>query len=344
LIRLACRARRKKMRIALPLAILAALPLAACGTTGGPGADPRSQARVRAAAPAAPVPAGRTPISVVAGPEGVWVLDQARGRLSRHDETSARRIGSAVPVGDSPLALAAGAGSVWVLDARTGVQRVDLSTGRPAGRPVPVPDPSGIAVGAGAVWVTSRSARTLTRIDATSLRADPPVRLRAAPGEVVFAAGGAWVAQADAGSVVRIDATTRKAGPALRLSAGQVLALAADGGSVYAAVSKTALNDELEIVKIDQRSRKVTGDPVSITGGIPLRLAAGGGDVWATDVGSSLPGSPARAPGLLRADEASGRARPVAAIPGRPSAVASGPGAVWVTDSTAGTLTRIALR
>lgn len=331
------------MRIALPLVLLAALPITACGASDDPVANPRPQA-ARLVAPAAPVQAGRSPVSVAVGADAVWVLDQASGRLSRHDETSGRRKGSAVQVGKSPVALAVGAGAVWVLDARAGVQRVDPVTGRPAGRPVLVPDPSGIAAGAGAVWVTSRSARTLTRVDATTLRADAPVRLGAAPADVVFAAGGAWVAQTDIGSIVRIDARIRKAGRPVRLSAGQVLALATADGAIYAAVSKTKLNDELEIVEINPRSAEVTGDPVSITGGIPLRLAAGGGDVWATDVGSSIPGSRERPAGLLRVDQASGKAKTITSIPGRPSSVATGPDAVWVTDSTRGTLTRIGLR
>jgi streptogramin lyase len=144
--------------------------------------------------------------------------------------------------------------------------------------------------------------------------------------------------------VTRIDAVSRKASQPLQLAAGQVLALAAGGGAVYAAVSRTELNDDLRLLRVDPKAAKVTGAPVPITGGIPLRLAAGNGSVWATDIGSSLPGSAARAPGLLRVDPATRSAKTVAAIPGRPSSVATGPGAVWVTDSTRGTLTRVGLR
>jgi len=62
-----------------------------------------------------------------------------------------------------------------------------------------------------------------------------------------------------------------------------------------------------------------------------------------TDVGSSLPGSPARAPALLRIDHSRGSAVPVVEMTGRPSSVAAVSGAVWVTDSTRGTLTRVTL-
>lgn len=192
--------------------------------------------------------------------------------------------------------------------------------------------------------MTSRTARTVTRIDAATLRRDPPIKVGAGPADIVFAAGGVWVAEADSGSVTRIDARTRKASRPLKLAPGQVLALGADDGAVYAAVSKTKLNDDLQVVRIDPKSGKVTGAPVAITGGVPLRLAVGSGSVWVTDVGSSLPGSTTRPPGLLRIDGSGASVSTVTAVAGRPSSVTTGPGAVWVTDSTRGTLTRIGLR
>ena len=174
--------------------------------------------------------------------------------------------------------------------------------------------------------------------------ADAPIKVATGAADVVFADGGVWVAAPDAGTVTRIDVLTRKASPPLRLTTGQVLALAAGNGAVYAAVSKTELNDDLQLLRIDAKAAKVTGVPVPITGGIPLRLAVGNGSVWATDIGSSLPGSIARPPRLLRVDPTTRSAKAVAVIAGRPSSVATGSGAVWVTDSTRGTLTHVALR
>jgi streptogramin lyase len=332
------------MRLILPMVAVVAMVLTACGSSAAPDktARPRVSALVANAAP--PVPVGPNPVSVAVDEDAVWVLDQARGRLSRHEVASGRRQGAPVRVGRSPLALAAGEGAVWVLDAGSGVQRVDPATGRPMGRPVAVADPSGIAVGAGAVWVTSRSARSVTRIDAATSRPDAPIKLGVAPADIVVADGGVWVAATDAGSVVRIDPATLKPSAPLRLGRGQVLALAAGKGAIYAAVAKSELNDELELLTIDAKAAELTGDAIAITGGIPLRLAVGDGSVWATDIGSSLPGSPDRAPGLLRIDLAAGSAKTVTQIAGRPSAVATGPGAVWVTDSTRGTLTRVDLR
>lgn len=323
--------------------LLPALALSACGDSGrsdqrGPDGAPPVSARADA-----PVRVGGNPVGVAVGEDGVWVLDQARARLTRHDPQSGRRSGRAVPVGTSPITVAVGEGFVWVLDGAAGVQRIDSSTGRPSGDPVAVSDPNGIAVGAGAVWVTSRAGRSVTRIDAATLRRDPPIKVGVGPADIVFADGGLWVAEADAGSLRRIDARTREISKPLRLARGQVLALAAGDGALFAAVSRNELNDDIQLVRIDPRAAKVTGAPVPVTGGVPLRLAAGSGSVWLTDVGSSLPGSPARAPALVRVDHGRGSVRSVVEMAGRPSAVAAVPGAVWVTDSTRGTLTRVAL-
>ena len=98
-------------------------------------------------------------------------------------------------------------------------------------------------------------------------------------------------------------------------------------------------------MRIDARSAEQVGRPTAIVGGVPLRLAAGYGSVWVTDVGNDLPGSPSRAASVLQVDAAApARAEQAFGVVGRPSGLAIGPGALWVTDSTAGTLTRAALR
>lgn len=332
----------------IPSTILTTLVLAGCGSGSdtGSGAADRAAKTTRAVVAGAgtPVRVGRAPVAVAVTEGAVWVLDQGDGRLRRVDPASGRPEGRPVRVGPSPLGLAAGEGALWMLDGREGVRRIDLETGRASGPAVAVADPNGIAVGAGGVWVTSRTARTVTRVDAATLRRDPPIKVGAGPADIVFAAGGVWVAEADSGSVTRIDARTRKASRPLKLAPGQVLALAAGDGAVYAAVSKTKLNDDLQVVRIDPKARKVAGAPAPITGGVPLRLAAGNGSVWATDVGSALPGSTTRPAGVLRLDDSGTPASRVTTIAGRPSSVATGPRAVWVTDSTRGTLTRIDLR
>lgn len=332
------------MRLAAPILLAVSLGLGACGSSARAPEERRPQSAALVAEPGAPVPAGRNPVDVAVGGDAVWVLDQARGKLTRHDATNGRRAARGVRVGSSPLAVAVGEGAAWVLDARDGVQRVDATTGRPTGRPVPVSDPVAIAVGAGVVWVTSRAARAVIPIDAETLRPGAPIKLRSAPGDVVFADAAVWVAETDTGALTRIDARTRKAAPPLQLAPGQVLALAAGDGAVYAAVSTTPLNDRIELVRIDADTGAVADARTPITGGIPLRLATSDGSVWVTDIGSSLPGSSQRPARLLRVDPAGRTSTPVARFSGRPSSVAAGTDAIWVTDSTHGSLTRVNLR
>lgn len=286
---------------------------------------------------------GGTPVGVAVAGGAVWVLDQSRGTLARFDAAEGRRTHRPVRVGRSPLALAAGEGAVWVLDAAEGVQRVDADTGRPTGAAVPVEDPTGIAAGAGGVWVTSRGSQTVTRIDPARSLADEPLEVGGGPADVVVSGSSVWVAQADAGTVRRIDAGTSALGKPLRVGAGQVLALAADDRTVWAAASRTRLNDDLRLVRIDAEAGRRADESSPLTGGVPLELAAGEGAVWATDVGSELPGSSARPPGVLRIGGDGGSPTIAARIPGRPSSVAVGEGAVWVTDSTRGTLTKLTL-
>lgn len=339
------------MRTSLPTSILPVMALAVAAITGcgsgqkpapSEGRDPRGGQLFAEAG--TPVKVGRAPVAVALTPGAVWVLDQGDGRLRRVDPQTSRPVGRGVRVGSSPLALAAGESALWVLDGRSGVTRVDPSTGRPLGRPVAVTDPNGIVAGAGGVWVSSRQGRTVTRIDPRTLRPDRPIRVGAGPADLAVSGGVVWVAEADAGAVRRIDPATGAVSPPIKVAEEQVLALAGDEAGVYAAVSKTALNDELFVVRLDPETQRPAGEPVPITGGVPLRLAVGAGSVWTTDVGSRLPGTPRRGGALLRiSGEQKRAAMRVASIAGRPSAVAVGRDDVWVTDSTRGTLTRVEL-
>lgn len=321
--------------------------LAACGGDGRTPAGAPTAGDPPDAPQASPTATttriGGTPVAVAVGGDAVWVLDQSRGTLASFDAASGRRSGPPVRVGRSPLAMAVGEGAVWVLDAAEGVRRVDLETGRPAGGPIPVEAPTGIAAGAGGVWVSSRGGQTVTRIDPAAQRADQPIDVGGGPADIAVSGSSVWVAQADAGTVRRIDAGTAELADPLRVGTGQVLALAADDRTVWAAASRTRLNDDIELVRIDAGTARLKGEPSPLTGGVPLELAAGEGHVWVTDVGADLPGSPSRTPALLRIPGGGGAATTAARIPGRPSSVAVGDGAVWVTDSSRGTLTKLTL-
>lgn len=333
---------------ALPALLCSALALAACGSPAAPdGANPaqpgssEATASIAVGQPQPPTRAGATPISVAVTDDDVWVLDQSTGRLGRFDAATGRRESPGVKVARSGLEVVAGEGALWVLDGAAGVRRVDAESGRPQGRAVPVPDPAGIAAGAGGVWVSSRTGATVTRIDPDTLRAGEPIAVDAGATGLAVAGDGVWVAESEAGSVARIDANGLEVTERQEIAAGQVLAIASDGESVYAAAATTEVNGELEVIALDPVTGAPRGAATPLPGGIPLRLAAGTSGVWATDVGTSLPGSDPRPAGVMRVDPQTGSVDLVARVAGAPSAIALSESAVWVTDSARGSLTRI---
>jgi len=123
---------------------------------------------------------------------------------------------------------------------------------------------------------------------------------------------------------------------------GAPLALAGGEGALWVGRATGAFGGQVEVVRLDFRSRALTGRPVAVPGAIPLDLAAGGGSVWATDVGGPQPPQPARPGAVTRLDP---RGPAVAGAPlrtgERPTAVAVGAGAAWVADAADGTVTPI---
>ena len=316
--------------------------------TGGP-------VRTVAAGPAVevgePVPVGLSPSAVAVGFGSVWVA-------SRNDGTVARIAiaqGSGRPeltrgfprpsqAGQGPVAIAAGEGAVWVAAADGTVTRIDPGT-EEARRVAAVPDPGGIAAGGGGVWVTSRSGRSLTRIDPRSGRvAGRPVRVGEAPADVSVGGGSVWVANTGSATVSRIDARSgQRDGKDVRVGEeqGQTLALTFGAGSVWVAKTDTPGANPIALVRLDPASGEVTGKPIRIPGGVPLDLAAGPEGLWATDVGSPLPG--ARRPPVVHRIDPRQRAISGAAIPvgDSPAGVAVGVGSAWVVSAGDSTLTRI---
>lgn len=330
--------RRRDPGSILLLASLIAVSLSACGgATQQPGpappAGPLAELRVRA-----PIPAGRMPVAVAVGAEAVWVADAGRGTLLKIDPERRRRTGQPIPVGPAPFAVAVGEGAVWVVGQTGQVRAIDPRASAAFGRVARVPDANGLAVGLGGVWVTSRIAGTVTRIDPRTRRADPPIRVGAGAADVVIADGAVWVANSASGTVSRVDPRTRRAGRPIRVG-GAVLALAAGDGVLWAGRAQGEFAQQVQVVRLDPRARRLTGRPVPVGGAIPLDLAAGDGSVWATDVGGLRPPKPARPGAVTRIDA---RRLSVAGAPletgNRPFAVAVGEGGAWVVNAEDGTV------
>lgn len=340
------------MRRSIPAALLAASALAAAGCGGGDAGGGRTTLTARhvAAAPlpvGAPVRVGPNPTAVAVDGPTVWVADNADGTVVRLDAATGRRLPGRARVGAGPVAVAARAGVAWVASGDGAVVRLDPRTGARTGAAARVLDPGGAALGGGALWVTSRAGDAVVRLDpATGERRGRPIRVGRGPTDVVVRDGTAWVANSADGTVSRIDTATGRASAPVRVARRQVLALAADPRGVWAATTAASTAQPIAVVALDPGSGRPSREALRVPGGIPLRLAAGGGSVWATDVGAPFASANGgtRPAGLTRIDPS---APAIAGAPIRvgatPGGIAVGAGAVWVANAGDGTVSRIRL-
>jgi streptogramin lyase len=94
--------------------------------------DPRTGAR-------STFPVRITPFTLVADARAVWAGDN-QGLVVRIDPRTRQVQGDPIRVGTGDLSLALGGKWLWAGDARRGtLRRIDVATGRPAGKPIPVP-------------------------------------------------------------------------------------------------------------------------------------------------------------------------------------------------------------
>jgi len=288
---------------------------------GGPGraapAGRRPQARLVAAAAAGAVVVA---VAVIA----------ATGVLSSGGHARPRPVPHLIGVGRNPDAVAVGQGGVWVANSNDNtVTRIDPSSGRVVGNPVPVgKDPYALAIGAGAVWVANNNDDTVTRIDPSSGRVvGNPIPVGVGPQGIAVGPGGVWVANSGDGTVSRIDPSsgTVIGGP---ITVGKLPEGIADGaGGVW-----VACFGPNTVTRIDPGSGAVIGSPISAGLGA-YGIAVGGGGVWVANDADNT---------VTRIDPSSGIVigGPIPVGKG-PFAVAVGQGGVWVANSTDDTVTRI---
>jgi DNA-binding beta-propeller fold protein YncE len=158
----------------------------------------------------------------------------------------------------------------------------------------------------------------------------------------VLAGGAVWVANSAGGTLSRIDPRSGRVDRTVRVARRQVLGLSGAGNHLWAAKTDSPLGDPIALVGVDARTGQVERAALRVPGGNPVRLAAGGGSVWVTDVGNLLPAGVSRAPAVTRVRP---RAPAIAGRPirvgGDPAGIAVGAGSVWVTSAADGTVSRI---
>jgi hypothetical protein len=319
-----------------------AMALSACGSANGgdiqsPLPPPHAGAHIDV---------GGTPIAVAVGSGGAWVADNSGSRVIELDAASGRPIGRPIPVAAGPGAIAFGEGGVWVASGAGTVTRIDPGIGKSQRAPDRIDDPGGIAAGEGAVWVTSRAKDTVTRLDPSSLRpVGDPIPVGAQPSDVAVGAGAAWVANTADGTVTRIDASSREPDDPIAVADFQVLGVCFGEDGVWVAKTDDRLAREIEVVRIDPSSSQVEEEAAQVPAAIPIRLAAGEGGVWATLVGGVRPPESKPRPGRVALLDPASLDQPASQlrVDDRPAGIAVGEGAVWVADSGSGSVTRIGL-
>jgi DNA-binding SARP family transcriptional activator/DNA-binding beta-propeller fold protein YncE len=247
------------------------------------------------------------------------------------------RIVAAVPLGSTPTSVAFGAGAVWALNADDEtIARIDPQTQRV--RTVGIAStPTDLAAGRGLLWVASGvssfGADHLLALGADDLAAHtesklPAARHQGAPGQpaqiAIDDSGAVWAINGGE-DLARIDPATGRVTatvPGLRARA-----IAVDRGSVWVLTAGATT-----VVRVDARTARVRGRPLTIPAARLDAIAAGDGAVWAADAYDGL---------LWRIEP--GRTPITRTIPVGVGAdgVAVGAGAVWVINSLGGTLVRV---
>ena len=230
------------------------------------------------------------------------------------------------PLEGRPSALVVHDTTLWVADDERGVVlRLDATTGRQLGDPIAVtPHPIAIDADATSVWVADRGG-DLTRIDATSAVADPPISLGGQLTDVLLVAGTVWVADIETSTVHLLDEATGALIGDLLPPAG-VVRLAATPTTVWLS------NFDHTISSIGIADHAL-GAPIAVGNG-PIGLAVDEQQVW---VANSDDGTIDRVP--LTAGSPRGGAIKVGS---GPVGVTIAGDFVWVVNHDAHTATRLA--
>jgi hypothetical protein len=176
------------------------------------------------------------PVSVVAGPSGVWALSLDAGAIYPINPANGGA-GELIyaPVADPSEMVMAGE-DLWLLGAGDhGLSPVNAKLGRivRAGFALPGRPLSGLSAAAGTIWLGEPARRSLLRVDAaTGAVQELPAPDRIQPTATVTGACGIWVAGASGELVLADSRTATPLGPPLRVGRS-VAALAPTGTGAW---------------------------------------------------------------------------------------------------------------
>jgi YVTN family beta-propeller protein len=228
---------------------------------------------------------GGAPSDIVADTRGAWVSDARTGAVTLIEPerllpqppitTRGRPIVGYSDAGQ----LAIGFGSLWLASGDGVITRIDLRTGRVAGRISGVETGEslgGIATGAGSVWVAGPTQSSpVARIDprTNEVVARIPLQKFRASG-IAFGDGGVWVSDVGSDQVWRIDAALNSPSGSTKVGLGPL-------GVAHAAHSIWVANSgDGTVTRIDPATARVVR--TIDVGGSPDGLAVAGDEVWVT--------------------------------------------------------------
>ncbi len=182
----------------------------------------------------------RGPMSVVATPGSIWVVQFGLDgdTVTRIDSRTNQIAGKPMQTGRAPLHLAVGEGSVWVAnhDAHT-ITRIDLKTNQVVAN-IRVPsEPHRVAVGEGSVWVSNWHDSSVTRIDPmTNQVVGEPIPIGFTAGAIAAGLGSVWVTsdyrvdgKPESTVLVRVDVKTLRAVETIPLGGHPTAVVVAEG-------------------------------------------------------------------------------------------------------------------
>ena len=131
---------------------------------------------------------------LVAGPEAVWMVTDAKGTLSRIDPAT-NTVAAEIAVAPGSVACVYAEGAVWVSSPEKSViTRVDPKTNAATDTIAVGPQPRFLTAGAGSVWTLNQGDGTVSRVDMKTrkLVANIEVGVPGTGGELAFGDGHVW--------------------------------------------------------------------------------------------------------------------------------------------------------
>jgi streptogramin lyase len=230
-----------------------------------------------------------------------------------------------VPVGTRPSSLAVDGDSLWVANFDDKtVQRVDAKT-LEADPARGVANPTGIAVGGSSVWVTNGFAGQLIEIDPGQVNSGTPVVLSPGIAGVAYGEDAVWIASPNDGTLIRLDPLTHEVRRISLPGDSRPQDVAVGEGSIWAADATG------RVLKVDPSSLEVTPIPL-LNDREASRIAVGEGYVWVTSTTTDS---------VVRIDPSAGTATTIEHVADGPLGIAAGGGSAWVAGSLDGTVVRI---